>query len=72
MRVLGQEHLPTDVLVGGAAGWLIGHYVYEKHHVHRGARAVRAKLVSEEMPAHQTSVTSSSRGDRRLRGVHLG
>jgi hypothetical protein len=31
MRVLGQEHFPTDVLVGGAAGWLIGHYVIERH-----------------------------------------
>jgi membrane-associated phospholipid phosphatase len=31
MRILGQEHFPTDVLVGGAAGWLIGHYVFEKH-----------------------------------------
>jgi membrane-associated phospholipid phosphatase len=30
-RVLGQEHFPTDVLIGGAAGWLIGHYVSEKH-----------------------------------------
>lgn len=30
MRVLGQEHFPTDVLVGGAAGWLIGHYVFRK------------------------------------------
>ena len=29
-RVLGQEHFPTDVLVGGAAGWLIGHYVFKK------------------------------------------
>jgi membrane-associated phospholipid phosphatase len=34
MRVLGQEHFPTDVLVGGAAGWLIGHYVFEKHRLH--------------------------------------
>jgi len=32
-RVLGQEHFPADVLVGGAAGWLIGHYVV-KHHSH--------------------------------------
>jgi membrane-associated phospholipid phosphatase len=31
-RVLGQEHFPTDVLVGGVAGWLIGHYVIKKHH----------------------------------------
>jgi hypothetical protein len=35
MRVLGQEHFPTDVLVGGAAGWLIGHYVFEKHRPRR-------------------------------------
>jgi membrane-associated phospholipid phosphatase len=33
-RVLGQEHFPTDVLVGSAAGWLIGHYVYRKHRLH--------------------------------------
>jgi membrane-associated phospholipid phosphatase len=31
MRVLGQEHFPADVLAGGAAGWLIGHYVFKKH-----------------------------------------
>jgi membrane-associated phospholipid phosphatase len=31
MRVLGQEHFPADVLVGGAAGWLIGHYVFKTH-----------------------------------------
>ena len=33
-RVLGQEHFPTDVLVGSAFGWLVGHYVYRAHHVH--------------------------------------
>jgi hypothetical protein len=31
-RVLGQEHFPSDVLVGSAAGWLVGHYVFRKHH----------------------------------------
>lgn len=31
-RVLGQEHFPTDVLVGSAAGWLVGHYVYKMRH----------------------------------------
>jgi membrane-associated phospholipid phosphatase len=31
-RVLGQEHFPSDVLLGSAAGWLIGHYVYRVHH----------------------------------------
>ncbi len=32
-RVLGQEHFPSDVLVGSAAGWLIGHFVYRTRHV---------------------------------------
>jgi hypothetical protein len=36
-RVLGQEHFPTDVLVGGAAGWLIGHYVFKKRSQYRTA-----------------------------------
>ena len=35
-RVLGQQHFPTDVLVGATAGWLVGRYVV--HH-HRHARA---------------------------------
>ncbi len=34
-RVLGQQHFPTDVLVGGAAGWLIGHYVSRSHRKHQ-------------------------------------
>ncbi len=36
-RVLGQQHFPSDVLVGSAAGWLVGHYVYRKHHRIRDA-----------------------------------
>jgi membrane-associated phospholipid phosphatase len=31
-RVLAQQHFPTDVLLGSAAGWLIGHYVFRAHH----------------------------------------
>jgi membrane-associated phospholipid phosphatase len=39
-RVLGQQHFPSDVLVGGAAGWLIGHYVYRtRHRYQRGGKA---------------------------------
>jgi PAP2 superfamily protein len=30
-RVMGQQHFPTDVLIGSAAGWLIGRYVVRKH-----------------------------------------
>lgn len=31
-RVLALQHFPTDVLLGSAGGWLIGHYVYRAHH----------------------------------------
>lgn len=31
-RVLAEQHFPSDVLIGGAAGWLIGHYVFRAHH----------------------------------------
>ena len=31
-RVKGEEHFPSDVLVGSAVGWLIGHEVYRRHH----------------------------------------
>jgi membrane-associated phospholipid phosphatase len=31
-RVLAGQHFPSDVLVGSATGWLIGHYVYRAHH----------------------------------------
>jgi len=31
-RVLGQEHFPSDVIVGSAVGYLVGRYVFHKHH----------------------------------------
>jgi len=31
-RVMAREHFPSDVLVGSAAGWLVGHYVFRRHH----------------------------------------
>jgi membrane-associated phospholipid phosphatase len=31
-RVLGQEHFPSDVLMGATTGWLLGHYVVKRHH----------------------------------------
>ncbi len=36
-RVLGQQHFPSDTLLGSAAGWLIGRYVLRIHRRH-GAR----------------------------------
>jgi hypothetical protein len=34
-RVLGQQHFPSDVLVGGTAGWLVGRYIVHRRG-HRG------------------------------------
>jgi membrane-associated phospholipid phosphatase len=31
-RVSGQQHFPSDVVVGGAIGWLIGRQIYRAHH----------------------------------------
>jgi hypothetical protein len=31
-RLMGQQHFPGDLLVGSAAGWLVGHYVYKHRH----------------------------------------
>jgi hypothetical protein len=31
-RVMGQQHFPSDVLVGSSLGWLIGHEVVARHH----------------------------------------
>jgi len=31
-RVMGKQHFPSDVVVGGAIGWLIGWQVYRAHH----------------------------------------
>lgn len=31
-RVLGKQHFPSDVVVGGAIGWLIGWQIYRSHH----------------------------------------
>ncbi|MGB8261059.1 MAG: phosphatase PAP2 family protein, partial [Terracidiphilus sp.] len=31
-RVLSREHFPADVLAGSALGWMVGRYVFHKHH----------------------------------------
>ncbi|MFZ0394998.1 MAG: phosphatase PAP2 family protein [Terracidiphilus sp.] len=31
-RVLARQHFPSDVLVGSAVGWMIGRYVFHRHH----------------------------------------
>ena len=54
-RVLGQQHFPTDVLLGGAGGWLIGHYVYRAHHhAPHGKVAATATAVIDHVSLHPT------------------
>jgi len=43
-RVLGQEHFPSDVLVGATTGWLIGHFIFEKYQVRHAAHVLRAEV----------------------------
>lgn len=31
-RVRGREHFPSDVLIGGAIGWLVSQHMYNRHH----------------------------------------
>lgn len=33
-RVMGQQHFPSDVVVGSSLGWLIGHEVVRRHRHH--------------------------------------
>lgn len=33
-RVMGQQHFPSDVVVGSSLGWLIGHEVVRRHQHH--------------------------------------
>ncbi len=35
-RIISRQHFPSDVIVGSAVGWLIGHYVVHRHHRHPG------------------------------------
>jgi membrane-associated phospholipid phosphatase len=37
-RLMGQQHFPSDVIVGSAVGWLVGHYVYKHRHKYEPVR----------------------------------
>jgi membrane-associated phospholipid phosphatase len=39
-RVAGREHFPSDVLVGGGIGYLIGGYVYRHHHAGSSGKGI--------------------------------
>ena len=52
-RVLGRDHSPSDVVVGSAAGLLIGAYTYHAHH----NRELAGAEVSDQSTLDQTKST---------------
>ncbi len=62
-RVLAEQHFPSDVLIGSAAGWLIGHYVYRAHHNYTlnpfDARPLPPDFGSSRPPAPSSTAPAS-------------
>jgi len=58
-RVLGRDHSPSDAVVGSAAGFLIGEYVYHHHH-HEDLGGADISI-SEAPPDHDKSSVSMVR-----------
>ena len=46
-RVTGRKHFPSDVVVGGGLGWLIGRQVFTRHHDTELDKAEYGNFVSE-------------------------
>ena len=62
-RVLSYNHFPSDVLVGSATGWLIGHYVYKAHHdfsLNLYDTPPSTHFVSHPLPAPTTTSASTT------------
>jgi membrane-associated phospholipid phosphatase len=58
-RVVAEKHFPSDVLVGSALGWAVGHYVYRAHH-HYDLTPL------QEPPEPRLSATASSARKQRV------
>lgn len=60
-RVVGKQHFPSDVLVGGAIGWLIGRQVYRAHHDPElgggGWDSLSGEEVEDSRPRHKMGST---------------
>ncbi|HEV7674637.1 MAG TPA: capsule assembly Wzi family protein [Candidatus Angelobacter sp.] len=58
-RVTGRKHFPSDVVIGGGLGWLIGREVYNRHHDSDLDEADYGEFISEghhfESPQNGTS-----------------
>ena len=60
-RVTGNEHFPSDVLVGGAIGWLVARQTYQKHHdANLGGEAWSGSTGNESVEKTQNSQTLAS------------
>ena len=69
-RVMGQQHFPSDVLVGSSIGWLIGHNVVRHHHYHEFKTHVRRRrqsTVSGPRRVHSSYTGSGFRPEKNLR-----
>ena len=56
-RVVAQRHWLSDIAVGGSAGFLVGRYVYKRHHdpTLPGSVVARNRLVPEVSLDHATA-----------------
>jgi membrane-associated phospholipid phosphatase len=60
-RVAARDHFPSDVVVGGAIGYLIGRYVYGAHH---DADLPGANIGTFEKGASETDVSGNSTAEK--------
>jgi hypothetical protein len=59
-RVLGKQHFPSDVVVGGAIGWLIGRQVYRAHHDPDLGGSAWGSLLGEDEEARRQGLPDKS------------
>ena len=58
-RVTARQHFPSDVVVGGAVGWLIGREVYNSHHDPEVERSRYGTFVPDEKEVDPSKLGSS-------------
>lgn len=56
-RVAGQQHFPSDVFIGGAAGYLVGAGVYHRHH--QADTENYGTFVRDELPLSAARMSST-------------
>jgi membrane-associated phospholipid phosphatase len=56
-RVVGEQHFPSDVFIGGTLGYLIGHNVYKHRHIDDGLNYGTFERTTEPLAAARMSST---------------